>query len=244
MALSMSQIHWDYFILLEEDVIRILHYIEPTEANYGAYGAELVKVYLSICSEIDVAFKDLNHLVRRYESADWGTVNNISGARKMVHARFSQQFRFSWIAIGTSGIVVNPWSSWWADDGTESAMNPEWWVSYNNVKHHRLDSYAEANLWNVLQALSGLFILISRLYRYEYEHNAEEAPRYLPAPQRLAFSSRGIEIGSSEPTYVVGTSLCVSPGFHVDKLLQLPLSGESDIRDDCEQGVSSIRVNA
>lgn len=148
---------------------------EPTEANYGAYGAELVKVYLSICSEIDVAFKDLNHLVRRYESADWGTVNNISGARKMVHARFSQQFRFSWVAIGTSGIVVNPWSSWWADDGTESAMNPEWWVSYNKVKHHRLDSYAEANLWNVLQALSGLFILISCLYRYEYEHNAEEA---------------------------------------------------------------------
>lgn len=63
MVLSMSQIHWDYFILLEEDVIRILHYIEPTEANYGTYGAELVKSYLSICSEIDVAFKDLNHLV-------------------------------------------------------------------------------------------------------------------------------------------------------------------------------------
>lgn len=44
MALSMSQIHWDYFILLEEDVVRILHYIEPTEANYGACGAELAKV--------------------------------------------------------------------------------------------------------------------------------------------------------------------------------------------------------
>lgn len=56
MALSMSRIHWDYFILLEEDVIRVLHYIEPTEANYGTYGAELVKAYLSICSEIDVAF--------------------------------------------------------------------------------------------------------------------------------------------------------------------------------------------
>lgn len=122
-------------------------------------------------------------------------------------------------------------------------MNPEWWVSHNNVKHHRLDSYAEANLWNVLQALSGLFILLSCLYRYEYEHNAEEAPRYLPAPQRLAFSSRGIEIGSSESTYVVGTSLCVSPGFHVDKPLRLTFSDEGDIRVDSEQGVSSIQVN-
>lgn len=243
MSLSMSQIHWDYFILLEEDVIRILHYIEPVEANYGTYGAELVKVYLSICSEIDVAFKDLDHLVRCYEDADWGAVNSISGARKMVYSHFSEQFRLSWVAIGTSGIVINPWATWWTDDGAESAMNPEWWVSYNNVKHHRLDSYAEANLWNVLQALSGLFILLSCLYRYEYEHNSEEAPHYLPAPQRLEFSSRGIEIGSSESTYVVGTALCVSPGFHVDKPLRLPLSVESDTRNGCEQGVSSIQVN-
>lgn len=243
MALSMSQIHWDYFILLEEDVTRILHYIEPTEANYGTYGAELVKVFLSICSEIDVAFKDLDHLVRRYESADWGAVSNICGSRQMVYARFPEQFRFSWVAVGASEIVINPWSSWWADDGTESAMNPEWWVSYNNVKHHRLESYAEANLGNVLRALSGLFVLLSCLYQYEYEHDADEAPRYLPAPKRLTFSSRGIEIGSSEPMYVIGTALCSSPGFHVDKPLQLPSSGERDSRDDCERGVSSIQVN-
>lgn len=243
MSLSMSQIHWDYFILLEEDVIRILHYIEPTEANYGTYGAELVKVYLSICSEIDVAFKDLDHLVSRYENADWGAVNNISGARKMVYARFSEQFRLSWVAIGTSGIVINPWASWWTDDGAESTLNPEWWVSYNNVKHHRLDSYAEANLGNVLHALSGLFVLLSCLYRYEYERDADEAPRYLPAPKRLTFSSRGIEIGSSDSIYVIGTALCSSPGFHVDKPLQLPSSGEGDVRDDCERGVSSVRVD-
>lgn len=122
-------------------------------------------------------------------------------------------------------------------------MNPEWWVSYNNVKHHRLDSYAEANLGNVLQALSGLFVLLSCLFRYEYEHNADEAPRYLPAPQRLKFSSRGIEIGSSDPLYVIGTVLCSSPGFHVDKPLRLHSSDERDAHDDCEQGVSSIQVN-
>lgn len=161
----------------------------------------------------------------------------------MVHARFSQQFRFSWVVIDASEIVINPWSSWWADDGTESTMNPEWWVSYNNVKHHRLDSYAEANLGNVLQALSGLFVLLSCLFRYEYEHNADEAPRYLPAPQRLKFSSRGIEIGSSDPLYVIGTVLCSSPGFHVDKPLRLHSSDERDAHDDCEQGVSSIQVN-
>ena len=56
MALSVSQIHWDYFILLEDDVNRILRYLEPVEKNFNAFGPELVKAYLSICSEIDVAF--------------------------------------------------------------------------------------------------------------------------------------------------------------------------------------------
>lgn len=94
-----------------EDVIRVLHCIEPTVANYGTYGAVLVKVFLSICSEIAVAFKDLDHLVRRYESADWGAASNICGSRQMVHARFPEQFRFSWAAIGASEIVINPRSS-------------------------------------------------------------------------------------------------------------------------------------
>ena len=107
-------------------------------------------------------------------------------------------------------------------------MNPEWWASYNNVKHHRLDSYAEANLGNVLRALSGLFVPLSCLYRYEHEHDVDEVPRYLPVPKRLAFSSRGIEIGSSELMYVIGTTLCSPPGFHVDMALQLLSSDERD----------------
>lgn len=107
-------------------------------------------------------------------------------------------------------------------------MNPEWWASYNNVKHHRLDSYAEANLGNVLRALSGLFVPLSCLYRYEHEHGVDEVPRYLPVPKRLAFSSRGIEIGSSELMYVIGTALCSPPGFHVDMALQLLSSDERD----------------
>lgn len=66
------------------------------------------------------------------------------------------------------------------------------------------------------------------LYRYEHEHDVDEVPRYLPVPKRLAFSSRGIEIGSSELMYVIGTALCSPPGFHVDMALQLLSSDERD----------------
>ena len=219
MALSISQIHWDYFILLEEDVNRILYYLEPTEENFNAFGPELVKAYLSICSEIDVAFKDLDLLVRSCEDAGWKEVKNIAGSRDMVYGRFSDQFRNSLVAIHGSEVVVSPWSSWWTDDGAQSDENPQWWISYNSVKHHRLECYMEANLGNVLHALSGLFVLLSCLYRYEFEKDKGTAPSYLQAPRRLSFSKQGIVIGSSEPLYAIGTTLCSSRGFHVDEPL-------------------------
>ena len=216
MALSVSQIHWDYFILLEEDVNRIFHYIEPVEENFNAFGPELAKVYLSICSEIDVAFKDLDRLVSSYEDVGWDVVNNIYTSRKMIYSRFADQFRNSWIAIDGSEVVINPWSRWWANDGEESNDNPEWWISYNDVKHHRLECYSKANLGNVLQSLPGLFVLLSCVYRYEFGKDRETVPCYLQSPRRLYFSKQGIELGSRDSLYVVGTTLCSSPGFHVD----------------------------
>ena len=74
----------------------------------------------------------------------------------MIYSRFADQFRNSWIAIDGSEVVINPWSRWWANDGEESNDNPEWWISYNDVKHHRLECYSKANLGNVLQSLPGL----------------------------------------------------------------------------------------
>lgn len=219
MALSVSQIHWDYFILLEDDVNRILRYLEPVEKNFNAFGSELVKAYLSICSEIDVAFKDFDQLVRSNESVGWRKVKDIAGSRKMVYSRFSEQFQNCWVAIMGSEIVINPWSAWWSDNGLQSDKNPCWWISYNDVKHHRLECYSEACLGNVLHALSGLFVLLSCIYRYEFEKNKDSAPSYLEAPSRLYFSKRGIEIGSSEPLYVIGKTLCSSRGFHVDQPL-------------------------
>jgi hypothetical protein len=50
----------------------------------------------------------------------------------------------------------------WKDWGAE---NPQWWRSYNNVKHHRQAYYAEANLRNVLHSACGLFVLVFYFYQ-------------------------------------------------------------------------------
>jgi hypothetical protein len=57
-----------------------------------------------------------------------------------------------------------PWKSW------SSEKNPKWWTAYNKVKNHRNDFYKEANLGNVLNALSGLCVLVCYL---DYEEIAK-----------------------------------------------------------------------
>ena len=53
------QLHWDYFNLLEKDLITIAETLELNEKNYSAYGPRLVQLVLATGSELDVALKSL-----------------------------------------------------------------------------------------------------------------------------------------------------------------------------------------
>src|SRR5439155_13774693 len=69
----------------------------------------------------------------------------------------------------------DPWAAWGA--GT----NPEWWQSYNRVKHHRRDYYHEATLSNAILSVSGLFALLLYFYKVKFpgQHVIDPAPRLL-----------------------------------------------------------------
>jgi len=42
--LRRNDYHWNYFLLLEEDVVRIARFIEPHQANFGSYSIELLSI--------------------------------------------------------------------------------------------------------------------------------------------------------------------------------------------------------
>jgi hypothetical protein len=49
--------------------------------------------------------------------------------------------------------------------------NPDWWRSYNRVKHQRHSHFHEANLQNTINAVGAL--LIATVYYYKYAFSAE-----------------------------------------------------------------------
>ena len=50
--------HWDFFRLLEKDLITISESIELAEDNYNTYGPRLVQLILSTGSELEAALRD------------------------------------------------------------------------------------------------------------------------------------------------------------------------------------------
>lgn len=148
----MKNPHWQYYISLMKDIGQLSQYIELTKENYQTFSIELVRLLLATGSEIDVVAKLL------CEKVEAGVkCNNINEYRDVL-MRSAPNISSVDISINRYSLVFTPWASW-----TES-KNPEWWKSYNQVKHHRSHEYQEANLENCLNALAGLCVLLSYLY--------------------------------------------------------------------------------
>ena len=49
--------YWQYFLTIEDDLIKLSRFIEFDSENYSTYSIELVRILLVSCSEIDVLLK-------------------------------------------------------------------------------------------------------------------------------------------------------------------------------------------
>ncbi len=49
--------YWNFYLRLEDDFFATLKYVEFDKKNYNTFSLEYLKLYLSVCSEIDVVGK-------------------------------------------------------------------------------------------------------------------------------------------------------------------------------------------
>jgi hypothetical protein len=62
-TVTKSNLHWNYFIALENDLAQVSRYIEFCKANLGVFSIELAHLLLSAASEVDVMAECLCKLV-------------------------------------------------------------------------------------------------------------------------------------------------------------------------------------
>jgi len=152
--------HWNYFLALEKDLENLSRYIEFSNANLGTYSIELTHLLLSASSEVDVIMKQLCSLISPNQPA-----NNINNYKSIIQESLPT-FINEEIAIDRFGLTFKPFENW---TGTE---NPNWWRSYNNVKHQRNNCFQEANLQNTINAVGALLLTVVYYYKFAFSNEA------------------------------------------------------------------------
>lgn len=194
--------HWNYFLSIEDDVVQMSRYLEPTEHNFDAYSVELARILFAAASEVDVVSKRLCVKVNQESEA-----SNITGYKKEI-LNACPDIVAAVVEIPRYGLTLTPWDPWKGKD------NPLWWKAYNNVKHHRDTHFEEASLKNALNAVAGLFVLL--LYFYDDEAlrgQLNPDPRLFRAghpfvTDRLAWGTHATvyRLGNGKPTADVTTA--------------------------------------
>jgi len=182
---SKSLIHWNYFLALERDLETTSRYIEFIEANFKTYSIELAHLLLASSSEIDVVIKGLCALIAPGEKRE-----NIDDYRKIIKSHLPEFIDES-IFINRYGISLKPWDNWLGE------VNPNWWRSYNKVKHERDIYFDQANLENVIRSMGALLITNYHFYKKQFEN--EQGVTFEPKVviDKLQLKSEFIKLNSS-----------------------------------------------
>jgi hypothetical protein len=172
----MSNIHWNYFLAIEEDLQKVSRFIEFNQANFSTYSIELARILMASTQEIDVLLKQV--------CAKFGDNSNDEQGYRTFFAKRAPAIQQVTIVCPRYGLTFVPFENW-------ATGTPEWWTANNKVKHERHTHFTRASLKNALAAVCGLYV--SNFYHAEncgsYKDNVPAPGLLAPADPSLTFSS-------------------------------------------------------
>jgi len=154
--------------MLERNCKEISRYVDFRTSNYNTCSNEIIGQLLDVGAEFDnfcktVCSLDNEERPNITDYANW-MLDNIRGIRNVR------------IKVSGSDLVIMPFKNW----NRNKAGDLYWWQAYNNVKHNRIESYAEGNLKNLLSALAALYFLemylVKRIAKESGKPNALDVP--------------------------------------------------------------------
>lgn len=174
--------YWDYYLTLEHDFIELEKIIPVDPINKNTFSLKYLKLLFSICSEIDVLFKELLSLNGYPGNAkEWDIPDYMTFIKENCN-QFNNE-----IVIYDNEKRCSPFEEWSLN------KNLTWWTKYNLGKHHRTDktrgveNYKRINQDTVLLSLSGLYQLELYFFAYITKDSVNERDLRVPAPPSKIF---------------------------------------------------------
>lgn len=158
------------FSIIQEDIIKLFEYVEPSDINNSTYSFRIHELLMRTCIEVEANFKAIlreNIYTPVYRNGskagalrpekEWN-INDFKIVNKTHHLdEYSIELPF-W--KGNSK-TRNPFKEW----NTNEPLI--WYQAYNQSKHDRINYFHKASLGNLIDAYSGLFVLLSSQFRTE-----------------------------------------------------------------------------
>ncbi|WP_286241106.1 hypothetical protein [Neptuniibacter halophilus] len=181
----------EYYFSIESDLEYCARYVEFSETNFDTFSIEFARIIMAASAEIDTLAKELCKLIDSDSKA-----NNISKYAECIQSKYPNICGVS-LAIPRYGIKTQPWKDW------SKNQSPNWWKSYNSIKHDRANEFHKASLKNAIDTLAGL-LSITLYYLKEkngklLDISAFHAPRLLVFEDNTA--NGGLENGRIDWQY-------------------------------------------
>jgi hypothetical protein len=176
--------HWNYFLAIERDLETVSRYIEFSKDNMLTYSIELTHILLSTSSEVYVIMKQICALVEPEQNS-----NNINDYRTLIQ-KYLPGIINEEITIDRFELSFKPWENW------KGSANPDWWKSYNNVKHQRNNHFAEANLQNTINSVGALLLAVTYYYKLAFTYEAGQDVNFRETTRELNPQSMFLKINA------------------------------------------------
>jgi len=151
------------YAILQNDLFHLFEYIEPSDKNLPTFSFRIYELFLRTCTEIETNFKAIlveNGYCPKYKKGskkgkkrgekDW----NINDYKKIDKTHHLSSYKITFPLWDGKENTKEPFKRW------KDGKNLQWYEEYNGCKHDRYKNFDLANLKNLLQAISGLNILL------------------------------------------------------------------------------------
>lgn len=195
---SPSEVHWEYYLGLEEDFLKCARYIDLSNDHMDVFSQLFTQTLISGCAEFESVSKAIASCV------GFRKISGIKDVRKI----YSLKEVFLWdtqLRVLRGDIEVKPFADWPENE------SPSWWQAYNEVKHARHTSMQFGSMKNALYSLGGCFLANIILMNNESKILHNHALQGIRMSQLFKFKSNSTFLAKHpedySPPYALGWTL-------------------------------------
>jgi hypothetical protein len=157
------------FEVIQKDLLELFDYVEPADKNEKCYSFRIHELHMRACIEAEANCKAILTENGYSGAPDW-TMNDY---KKLEPTHRLSSYRVKLPVWQGADNVRCPFSSW------RSGSKLIWYQAYNEAKHDRYNQFEQANFENLLEAVSGLVVLLSsQFYTHSFSRIVDWADAY------------------------------------------------------------------